>query len=131
MVERQKALVAALTGDPAVASLASFVGIDGANTSLNSGRLLVTLVPKKDRADDAATVAARLTARAATVPGIGVAMLLLTAASLVGSIWLYWLIPKGFFPEQDTGRITDHYLAKPLDIAELERLLENLATARS
>ena len=74
MVERQKALVAALTGDPAVASLASFVGIDGTNTSLNSGRLLVTLVPKKDRADDAATVAARLTARAATVPGIGVAM---------------------------------------------------------
>jgi multidrug efflux pump len=32
-------------------------------------------------------------------------MLLLTAASLAGSIWLYWLIPKGFFPEQDTGRI--------------------------
>jgi multidrug efflux pump len=74
MTERQQALVQALAGDPDVASLASFVGIDGTNQSVNTGRLLVTLVPKRGRDTDAAGVAARLAARAATVPGIGLTL---------------------------------------------------------
>ena len=40
-------------------------------------------------------------------------MLGLTAASLIGSVWLYVIIPKGFFPEQDTGRIMAFIQASP------------------
>jgi len=40
-------------------------------------------------------------------------MLALTVASLVGSVWLYIIIPKGFFPEQDTGRIMAFIQASP------------------
>ena len=40
-------------------------------------------------------------------------MLALTVASLAGSIWLYRVIPKGFFPEQDTGRIMAFIQASP------------------
>jgi multidrug efflux pump len=40
-------------------------------------------------------------------------MLSLTAATLAGSVWLYVLIPKGFFPEQDTGRIMAFIQAAP------------------
>jgi len=74
MVERQKALVAALSGDPDVASMTSFVGIDGSNASLNVGRILVSLVPKNRRKEDASGVANRLSARAAAVPGIRLAL---------------------------------------------------------
>jgi len=74
MVERQKAVVAALSGDPDVASLTSFVGIDGTNPSLNVGRVLVTLVPKSRRASGASGVANRLAAQASGVPGIRLAL---------------------------------------------------------
>jgi len=40
-------------------------------------------------------------------------MLALTVATLVGSVWLYVIIPKGFFPEQDTGRIMAFIQASP------------------
>ncbi|HEU4621603.1 MAG TPA: MdtB/MuxB family multidrug efflux RND transporter permease subunit [Burkholderiaceae bacterium] len=69
MSERQQALAQALLQDPAVASLSSFVGIDGTNTTLNSGRLLINLKPLAER-DRLKTVLARLQDRARGVPGI-------------------------------------------------------------
>ncbi len=39
MVERQQALAKAILADPAVSSLSSFIGVDGTNTTLNSGRI--------------------------------------------------------------------------------------------
>src|SRR5204863_416831 len=46
MAQRQQALAQSLLKDPAVQSVSSFIGVDGVNTTLNSGRLLINLVPK-------------------------------------------------------------------------------------
>jgi len=70
MAERQQALARAILADPAVASLSSFIGVDGTNTTLNSGRFLINLKPRSQRDADAAGVIARLKQRAADVPGI-------------------------------------------------------------
>jgi multidrug efflux pump len=70
MAGRQQSLARALLKDPAVRSLSSFIGVDGTNTTLNSGRLLVNLVPKDERPDDISTVMRRLEDRARGVPGI-------------------------------------------------------------
>lgn len=59
MAARQQALAEVILKDPAVESLSSFIGVDGTNTTLNSGRMLINLKPKDQRAD-AQTVAARL-----------------------------------------------------------------------
>ncbi len=49
MSVRQQALARAIRADPAVASLSSFIGIDGTNTTQNSGRIQINLVPVEDR----------------------------------------------------------------------------------
>ncbi|OBU85903.1 MdtB/MuxB family multidrug efflux RND transporter permease subunit [Chromobacterium subtsugae] len=69
MADRQEKLASALLKDPAVDSLSSFIGVDGTNTTLNSGRLLINLKPKGER-DDIRTVLARLQARADEMPGM-------------------------------------------------------------
>ena len=68
MSQRQQALAAVILKDPAVDSLSSFIGVDGTNTTLNSGRFLINLKPHGKRAD-VQTVIRRLNA-AARVPGI-------------------------------------------------------------
>jgi multidrug efflux pump len=73
MGERQRSLARAILEDPAVESLSSFIGVDGTNTTLNSGRLLINLKPKAQRGSIAA-VTRRLQARAARVEGIALYM---------------------------------------------------------
>lgn len=68
MAERQQALAKVILDDPAVANISSFIGIDGTNMSLNSGRILITLKPLSDRAA-AKTVMARLQPKLAQIPG--------------------------------------------------------------
>ena len=50
MSERQRALADAILNDPDVESLTSFVGVDGTNPTLNSGRMLINLKPRDARA---------------------------------------------------------------------------------
>jgi multidrug efflux pump len=70
MRELQQAAAVAMLGDPAVATLGSFVGVDAANnTMLHTGRMLVNLKPKSER-DDQATVMQRLRDRVGRVPGV-------------------------------------------------------------
>ncbi|MBS0576082.1 MAG: efflux RND transporter permease subunit [Proteobacteria bacterium] len=69
MAQRQNQLGATILKDPAVASLSSFIGVDGANSTLNAGRFLINLKPHGSR-DDVQTVMARLQAAAANQPGI-------------------------------------------------------------
>ena len=69
MAERQQALAKVVLEDPAVESLSSFIGVDGVNTTLNSGRMLINLKPHSTR-EDMATVTARLQQRAAAVEGV-------------------------------------------------------------
>ena len=52
MSERQRALAEAILDDPDVESLTSFVGVDGTNPTLNSGRMLINLKPRDARSAD-------------------------------------------------------------------------------
>jgi len=70
MADRQQALARELLKHPDVASLSSFIGVDGVNTTLNSGRLLINLKPHGERSESAQAIAAQLSERIANVPGI-------------------------------------------------------------
>ena len=70
MAVRQQALAGVILDDPAVASLSSFIGVDGINPTLNSGRLLINLKPLAVRLASATDVIRRLRPRLAAVPGI-------------------------------------------------------------
>ena len=65
MAERQQALARAVLEDPAVESLSSFIGVDGINTTLNSGRMLINLKPLAERGVNAVEVIRRLQPRLA------------------------------------------------------------------
>ncbi len=60
MNRRERALTEALLGDPAVASISSFIGVDGTNPTLNTGRLLISLKPLEERGDRVPAIIARL-----------------------------------------------------------------------
>ena len=49
MAERQQAAARAILAEPDVTGLSSFIGVDGSNATLNSGRMLVTLAPHDER----------------------------------------------------------------------------------
>jgi multidrug efflux pump len=70
MAERQRELSRVILADPAVESLSSFIGIDGSNTTLNTGRILINLKPLEVRGTGATEIALRLQAEAAKVDGI-------------------------------------------------------------
>ncbi len=70
MVRGQQALAGVILQDPAVQSLSSFVGIDGTNTTVNSGRFLINLKPQAVRKATISEVIARLQPRLAQVSGI-------------------------------------------------------------
>jgi multidrug efflux pump len=70
MAERQQALAKVILQDPAVESLSSFIGVDGTNATLNSGRMLINLKPLAVRRTHASDVIRRLGAELAKVPGI-------------------------------------------------------------
>jgi multidrug efflux pump len=72
MAERQQALAAEILKDPAVASLSSFIGVDGGNVTLNSGRMQIALKPLAQRKESATTVMRRLAEAAKHVPDIAV-----------------------------------------------------------
>jgi multidrug efflux pump len=70
MAQRQQALARAILDDPAVQTLSAFIGVDGTNVTLNSGRILITLKPLDERRVGARDVIERLRPRLAQVPGI-------------------------------------------------------------
>jgi multidrug efflux pump len=70
MALRQRALAQAILKDPAVDTLSSFIGIDGTNVTLNSGRVLITLKPLEQRGASAREIIERLRPKLAEVNGI-------------------------------------------------------------
>ncbi len=60
MAEKQRELANIILQDPAVESLSSFIGADGINTTLNSGRISINLKPLEERHISAADVIRRL-----------------------------------------------------------------------
>jgi len=74
MAQRQRALAAAILDDPDVVSLSSFIGVDGTNSTLNTGRFLINLKPRGQRNISASNVIRRLERETRDVSGIALYM---------------------------------------------------------
>jgi multidrug efflux pump len=70
MAEKQQELAKIILQDPAVESISSFIGADGINTTLNSGRISINLKPVDERKISAADLIRRLQTNLANVQGI-------------------------------------------------------------
>ncbi|KGT95817.1 multidrug transporter [Erwinia typographi] len=70
MAQRQQQVASIIMKDPAVQSLTSFVGVDGTNPALNSGRLQINLKPLDERDDRIPAVIDRLQNEVARLPGV-------------------------------------------------------------
>jgi multidrug efflux pump len=70
MAERQQALAREILKDKDVASLSSFIGVDGVNMTPNNGRIQINLKPRDERAEDASQIIRRLQASLEKVEGI-------------------------------------------------------------
>ena len=70
MAEKQLELTKAVLSDPAVESISSFIGADGTNTTLNSGRMSINLKPLAQRKISASDLIRRLNAKVNRVEGI-------------------------------------------------------------
>ena len=70
MSEKHREVAQIILEDPAVESLSSFIGADGINTTLNSGRISINLKPIEERRISAADVIRRLQTQLASVSGI-------------------------------------------------------------
>src|SRR5947209_20135417 len=70
MSARQQALARVIVADPDVQSLSSFIGIDGMNPTMNSGRIQINLKPLEDRTARASEIIRRLQPKVAAILGI-------------------------------------------------------------
>ncbi|HKD92574.1 MAG TPA: efflux RND transporter permease subunit [Terriglobales bacterium] len=74
MEQRQQQLVDVILKDPDVASVSSFIGVDGINTTLNSGRVQINLKPRDNRTASASDIIRRLQPPLANIQGISLFM---------------------------------------------------------
>ncbi len=74
MAERQQALADAILQDPDVEHLSSYIGVDGSNPTLNTGRMQITLKPFAERRSSAQEIIRRLAESTSHVPGIAAYM---------------------------------------------------------
>lgn len=116
MAERQQELAAIVLKDPDVASLSSFIGVDGTNTTLNSGRLLINLKPRGQRTASATDIIRRLQPALSDVPGI----------------WLYMQPVQDLTIEDSVSRTQYQFTLQSPDQEELtqwtSRLVEQLGS---
>jgi multidrug efflux pump len=129
MSERQRALAEAILKDPDVESLTSFVGVDGTNPTLNSGRMLINLKPRSERTLTAAQVIRRLQQETSGVPGISLFMQPaqdLTIDSTVSRTQYQFVLESANAAEFDTWvpRLMDR-LAKQPELIDVTSDLQN------
>jgi multidrug efflux pump len=113
MARLQQALAEVILRDPAVANLSSFIGVDGANTTLNSGRIQIDLKPRDERDADASAVIRRLQPELARVPGVT----------------LYMQPVQDLTVEDRVSRTQYQYSLEDPDAAELARWAPRLVDA--
>ncbi|WP_276204962.1 efflux RND transporter permease subunit [Kushneria phosphatilytica] len=70
MAHRQQQLADLILKDPAVESLSSYIGIDGTNNTLNTGRFQINLKPIDERKASATEISRRLSEQARQIAGI-------------------------------------------------------------
>jgi multidrug efflux pump len=116
MAEQQQKLARVILQDPDVASLSSFIGIDGTNTTQNSGRIQINLKPHDERDASASEVIRRLQPQLANVEGIV----------------LYMQPVQDLTVEDRVSRTQYQYSLEDADATELndwsERILDRLRT---
>jgi len=110
MAKRQEALAGIILKDPAVASLSSFIGVDGTNASLNTGRILINLKPLEERDADVTGVIRRLQPELARLEGIR----------------LFLQPVQDLTVEDRVSRTQYQYTLEDPDQAELSRLVPRL-----
>ena len=119
MSGHQQTLAKLILEDPAVESLSSFIGIDGVNTTLNSGRIQINLKPLEDRSVTASDVIRRLQPKLARVE----------------DITLYMQPVQDLTVEDRVSRTQYQYTLEDTDAAELSqwtnRLVPKLKTIPS
>ncbi|MDY4348500.1 MULTISPECIES: MdtB/MuxB family multidrug efflux RND transporter permease subunit [Pectobacterium] len=70
MADRQQRVASIIMKDPAVENVSSFIGVDGTNAALNSGRLQINLKPLSERSERIPEIIDRLQQQTAQIPGI-------------------------------------------------------------
>ena len=70
MAQRQQQLAQVILKDQDVASLSSFIGVDGTNPTINSGRIQINLKPRDERNSTASEIIRRLQSQLTQVTGI-------------------------------------------------------------
>ena len=114
MAKEQQRLARVILQDPSVKNLSSFIGVDGTNTTLNSGRILINLKPLEERKVSASEIIRRLQRDLAKVKGIT----------------LYMQPAQDLTVDTRVSRTQYHYTLEDPDIDELNsfapRLVETL-----
>jgi len=113
MAEKQQLLTQVILKNPAVESLSSFIGVDGANPTLNSGRILINLKPLEERKVKATEVTRQLQRQLAEVKGIS----------------LYMQPVQDLTVDARVSRTQYHYTLEDPDIKELNRFAPKLVEA--
>jgi len=70
MAVKQQEIAQEILSDPDVESLASFIGVDGTSSTVNSGRMVINLRPLEERKSRAPAIAERLKAKMAKLEGV-------------------------------------------------------------
>jgi multidrug efflux pump len=129
MSERQQSLARVILDDPDVESVSSFIGIDGTNTTLNSGRIQINLKDRETRTATASDVIQRLQPRVAQVDGIQTFLQPLqdlTVEDRVSRTQYQYTIEDANAAElaQWTGKFVDKFKTLPMltDVATDEQL---------
>ncbi len=120
MTEQQQALAKVLLADPAVDSISSFIGADGTNTTLNSGRIQINLKALAQRKINAVAVINRLGPKLAQVSGVKLYMQPvqdLTVDDRVSRTEFQYTLEDPNQSELDS--VTHDFIAKLKDLPEL------------
>src|SRR3984885_10084597 len=118
MARKQQTLADVILKDQDVTSLLSFIGVDGVNAALNSGRMLIALKPRDERSETAVEIIRRFNQETKSVAGITIAMQPvqdLTIDSTVGKAqYLFFLENpnQSAFPTW-VPRLVDHMRSMP------------------
>jgi multidrug efflux pump len=110
MAKRQQELANVILQDPAVESLSSFIGVDGTNITLNSGRIQINLKPLKQRRMDATRIIRRIQA----------------SVSNVNSIQLFMQPVQDLTVEDKVSRNQYQYVLEDPDPVELSKYVTRL-----
>ncbi|HEY8949014.1 MAG TPA: MdtB/MuxB family multidrug efflux RND transporter permease subunit [Rhizomicrobium sp.] len=125
MAQRQNALASAILKDEDVVSLSSFIGVDGTNNTLNSGRFLINLKPKGDRSGDITDTIRRINRETRDVTGISLFM------QPVQDLTIDSAISRGqysFVLGSATAGELDEWVPKLIDRLNQQSVIENVST---